>query len=391
MELNGLECVVAGGGIGGLAAALALRQRGAEVTVLEQAEAITEVGAGIQISPNGLRVIDALGLGEALTARSLRAEAVSLRDYRRGKEVVKLDLRHLPADQGYYFVHRADIIDVLAAAVREAGVSIRLLQKVVEIVPGVRPQVTLANGDAVGADLVLGADGLQSVLRGVLNGPAEPFFTGQVAWRAVVPNETAHPPQARVHMGPGRHLVSYPLRDGRQVNLVGVEERGAWAAEGWQHVDDANNMRRAFAGFDAEVHRLLDAVEAPGLWGLFRHPVARRWHGEGVALLGDAAHPTLPFLAQGANMALEDAWGLAAALAAEARVEAGLAGYQALRRERVVRVIAAANGNAWKYHLRNPLVRGVAHAGMAALARLAPARMLEQFDWLYGYDVTRAA
>ena len=391
MELNALECVVVGGGIGGLAAALALHHRGAVVTVLEQAEAITEVGAGIQISPNGLRVIDALGVRPALVARSLQAEAVSLRDYRRGAEVLKLDLRHLPADQGYYFVHRADIIDVLAEAVRSAGIPIRLLQKVAVITPGDRPQVTLANGDSCSADLVLGAEGLHSVLRGALNRQAAPFFTGQVAWRAVVPNVTGHPPQARVHMGPGRHLVSYPLRDGRQVNLVGVEERGDWAAEGWHHVDDADNMRRAFAGFDAEVHRLLDAVEAPGLWGLFRHPVARRWYGDGVALLGDAAHPTLPFLAQGANMALEDSWALAACLSAGADRQDGLARYQALRRDRVVRVIAAANGNAWKYHLRNPLLRRAAHLGMGLMGRMAPGRMLAQFDWLYSYDVTRAA
>lgn len=378
--------VVVGGGIGGLAAALCLAARGAEVTVLEQAEAIREVGAGIQVSPNGLRVLEALGLGAAFREISVRGQAVSLRDYREGREVTRLDLMRLGDAQSYRFVHRADLIELLARATRERGVAIRLLQKVRKVVPGPMARVVMCNGDEVTAPLVVAADGLHSVARPALNGAAEPFFTGQVAWRAVVPNVVDHPAEARVHMGPGRHMVSYPLRGGAMVNLVAVEERSGWVEEGWSHTDDPANLRRAFAGFGGMVPALLDGVATPGLWGLFRHPVARRWHAEGVALVGDAAHPTLPFLAQGANMALEDAWALAAAAMREGGPRLDL--YQEWRRDRVSRVIAAANGNAWKYHLSNPLVRGVAHLGLGVAGRLAPARMLHQFDWLYGYDVT---
>ena len=388
MSVKGRDITILGAGIGGLACALALRARGAEVTVLEQAEAITEVGAGIQVSPNGLRVIEALGLGTDLRGASVRGRAVSLRDYRRGREVARIDLRGLPEEQGYFFVHRADMIDLLARAVREAGVQVRLLQKVAEVTPGARPVIRLANGDTRCASLVIGADGLHSVLRRALNGAAEPFFTGQVAWRAVVPNVTAHPAHARVHMGPGRHVVTYPLRDGAVVNVVAVQERRAWAEEGWHHSDDPRNLQAAFADFDAEVHRLLAGAQAPGLWGLFRHPVAARWHGENCALLGDAAHPTLPFLAQGANMALEDAWMLARCLDEGPDTEAALARYQAARRPRCERIVAAANGNAWKYHLSFPPLRLAAHLGMRTLSTLAPARMVGQFDWLYGYDVT---
>ncbi|MEC3860602.1 FAD-dependent oxidoreductase [Mesobacterium sp. TK19101] len=378
---------VVGAGIGGLACALALCQRGFDVTVLEQAEAITEVGAGIQVSPNGMRVIEALGLAEGLTARSVRARAVSLRDYRRGDEVLRLDLKALPEDQGYYFVHRADLIDILADAVRKAGARVRLLQHVDTIRPGAHPRIELATGERVETDLVIGADGLHSVLRPALNGAGTPFFTGQVAWRAVVPNVTAHPAHARVHMGPGRHLVSYPLRDGSQVNIVAVEERKGWVEEGWHVSDDPNNLKAAFAMFDAEVHRLLDEVTEVRIWGLFRHPVAQHWYGENCVLLGDAAHPTLPFLAQGANMALEDAWVLARCLEDfPARAEA-LRRYQKKRRERVVRVVDAASGNAWKYHLRGP-ARVLAHAGLRLAGAVAPGRMLHQFDWLYGFDVT---
>ncbi|WP_353472610.1 FAD-dependent monooxygenase [Salipiger sp. H15] len=389
--MTGKSVTIIGGGIGGFAAALALRQRGFDVRVLEQAEATAEVGAGLQISPNGLHVLEALGLGEALRAGSCRAQAVSLRDHRRGTEVLRLDLARLRAGEEYHFVHRADLIGLLSQAARDAGVQLRLLQKVAAVHPGAPVRLEMATGDSCSADLVIGADGLHSVLRGALNGVVAPFFTGQVAWRAVVPNLGGHPPEARVHMGPGRHLVSYPLRGGRMVNLVAVEERRAWTEEGWSHFDDPANLRAAFAGFGGEVPQLLAAVEQPGLWGLFRHPVARRWHGPGVAILGDAAHPTLPFMAQGANMALEDAWVLAACLSSIDDQEAALARYQELRRERCVKVVEAANGNAWKYHLRNPLLRGVAHLGMGMLGRVAPDRMLGQFDWIYGYDATKVA
>ncbi|EEX15520.1 monooxygenase, FAD-binding [Citreicella sp. SE45] len=391
MALNGRRIVVAGGGIGGLAAALAFRQRGAEVLVLEQAEAITEVGAGIQVSPNGLRVIEALGLAQGLAARACKARAVVLRDGLSGEQVLRLDLGQLPEGQGYQFVHRADLVELLADAAREAGVRIRLLQKVRSVVPGQTPSLELCNGDSVGGDLMVGADGLHSVLRQALNGSASAFFTKQVAWRAIVPNTSAHPAEAQVHMGPGRHIVSYPLRDGSSVNLVAVEERSHWVDEGWAQEDAPENLRAAFAGFGGRVPEMLASVERVGLWGLFRHPVARSWHGEGVALLGDAAHPTLPFMAQGANMALEDAWTLAACLAADADQARALELYQSRRRNRCERIVSAANGNAWKYHLRNPLLRGVAHRGLGLAGRLMPQRMLQQFDWIYGHDVTVAA
>ncbi|NIY99728.1 monooxygenase, partial [Salipiger sp. HF18] len=155
--------------------------------------------------------------------------------------------------------------------------------------------------------------------------------------------------------------------------------------------DAPENLRAAFAGFGGRVPEMLASVERVGLWGLFRHPVARSWHGEGVALLGDAAHPTLPFMAQGANMALEDAWTLAACLAADADQARALGLYQSRRRNRCERIVSAANGNAWKYHLRNPLLRGVAHRGLGLAGRLMPQRMLQQFDWIYGHDVTVAA
>ncbi|MDC0737354.1 FAD-dependent oxidoreductase [Cognatishimia sp. SS12] len=390
MSLLGMHIAVIGGGIGGLTTALAFAHRGASVTVLEQAETISEVGAGLQISPNGLRVLDALGLGEDMRQLGVAAKAVELRDYRAGMTVARIDVGG-DATGAHLFMHRADLIDRLAAACRGIGVKLRLLQKAKTVVPGPRPKVMLANGAELIADLVVAADGLHSVARGVLNGTSAPFFTGQCAWRATVPNRFDHPNVAQIHMGPKRHLVSYPLRGGRLVNLVAVQERSHWVEEGWALRDSPDNMRAAFADFGGAVPAMLAEVKATGLWGLFRHPVAPRWHQDNVVLLGDAAHPTLPFMAQGAVMAIEDAWVLVDSLSQVDDRAAGLALYQQRRFERVSKIVDTANGNAWKYHLSFPPLRWAAHTAMRTLSTVAPRRLTGQFDWIYQHDVTREA
>lgn len=369
--IAGQEVTVIGGGVAGLSVARALALRGAEVILHEQAGEIGEVGAGLQISPNGLRVIDALGLGEALRSASVKAAAIRLRDYR-GAQVLRLDLVRHAAHDDYLLVHRARLIEVLEAGAREAGVTIRT---------GSRVELPGPEG------LVIGADGLHSRMRSELNGDAQPFFTGQVAWRALVSDPEAAP-EVQVFMGPRRHLVTYPLAWGLR-NVVAVEEREGWAAEGWHHEDDPGNLVNSFAGFAPEVRRWLDAIERVHLWGLFRHPVAPRWQDGCRAILGDAAHPTLPFLAQGANMALEDAWVLADRLGRFPQ-EVALADYQSARRDRVIRVIAAANANARNYHLSSPVLRGLAHAALRLGGAIAPALVLRRFDWIYGYDATRS-
>lgn len=384
------NAIVVGAGIGGLTAAIALARAGVAVTVLEQSGAIREVGAGLQISPNGLFVLRALGLEKRFLDRgAVRGQAVVMRSYDRADDLARLDLTMLPEDQAYYFMHRADLIDVLARAAREHNVSFEMGAQVREVVAGAVPELALADGTARRAEVIIGADGIHSRARVALNGADDAFFTGQVAWRATLPNTMGHGNHAMVTMGAGRHLVSYALRGGDMVNLVAVEERKSWAAEGWNHADDPANLRAAFAGWDGIAGAMINAVEAPTLWGLHRHPVAPVWQRGGVALLGDAAHPTLPFLAQGANMAMEDAWVLADRVLRGG--VAALPDYQAARRPRVMRVIKAAEGNAWRFHLAPGPVRFAAHNAIRLGGRFAPRRMLGAFDWLYGYDVTARA
>ena len=392
MSLIGQRVTVLGAGVAGLAVARALALRGARVTVLEQADAVREVGAGLQVSPNGAVVLRALGLGAALEAASVRARAVELCDGLSGEVVTRLEVARLRPEQGYHFVHRADLIGILLRGAEEAGVELRLLTRAASVsLAGVRPVLMLETGHEE-AGLLIGADGLHSVARAALNGAAAPFFTKQVAWRALIPGDGGEA-VAEVHMGPGRHLVSYPLRGGALRNLVAVEERGAWVEEGWSLRDDPMDMRVAFERFSPRVQGWLEQVQDVWLWGLFRHEVARVWQKAlpegGVAILGDAAHPTLPFLAQGACMALEDAWVLAASLAGSDSLAAGLAAYEAARRARCVRIVAAANANAKAYHLSGPL-RGLAHLGLKLGGAVAPNLALSRFDWLYGADVTKS-
>ncbi|QEU07894.1 FAD-dependent oxidoreductase [Paracoccus yeei] len=373
-KLHSLSIAIVGAGIAGLTAATALARRGASVTVHERADALREVGAGLQLSPNALRVLDALDLWSRLQAVSVPSERVELRDSS-ARLVARLDLaRYRPKDR-FRLVHRARLLELLADAARDAGARILLGQDI-----ATPPQ----------ADLVVGADGVKSRMRPLLNGPEIPFFTGQTAWRAVIPAEPGAQPAAQVFMGPGRHLVSYPLGQGMR-NIVAVVERPDWRDEGWSQPGDPADLRAAFGHFGGPVPDWLAAVDQVSLWGLFRHPVAAHWQrpagqGPALALIGDAAHPTLPFLAQGAVMAIEDAWVLAACLSEDELIPA-LARYQALRQPRCQRIVKAANDNARNYHLQGP-ARAVAHAGLRAVSTLAPARLIERFAWLYDYDPT---
>ncbi len=382
MKINGLKFCVVGGGIGGLAAALALRQRGAQVTVLEQTPALTEVGAGLQISANGMCVLRALGVAGDRPKAAQFSRGTVLRDYRNGRVISRIPA---PAAGPTFYYHRADLLELLRQASEEAGVDIRLGARVqtVRKHPS-EAEIVLDDGERLGAECVIAADGGRSTLRPILNGPEAPAFTHQIAWRATVPwEDRVERPQASLTMGPGRHVVTYPLRDQHLMNVVAIEERSDWQQEGWRVEGDPNELRARFADFGGPVRDILTKVEETHLWALFLRPVAERWQNGRLVLLGDAAHPTLPFMAQGACLALEDAWVLARSFDSQSGVRQALAAYKAARQRRAQHVVAAASANARNFHLRGPMRL----AAQAVLAAIGP-RLTRKYDWIYNYDPT---
>jgi salicylate hydroxylase len=293
----------------------------------------------------------------------------------------------------YLHVHRADLLAALSSAAQTAGVTIRAGARVTSHV--VRPEgpvLRLSDGEVLEGDLVIGADGIRSVLRSEINGPEEPKFAGQIAWRGVIETDRLPPrlvaPEATVWAGPDRHLVTYCLRGGALVNFVAVEERVEWTAEGWSAPGNADELRRSFDGWHPDVTRLLEQVSMTFLWGLFGRPAQVCWARGPLALVGDAAHPMLPFLAQGAAMALEDVAVLMRALQAFDRIPDALLAYESRRWDRVTRVQDRSRDNGRFFH-RYPIGGLKGHWGLVSLvSRCAPGLAARQLDWLYGYDAT---
>lgn len=381
MPLNGQRIAVVGAGIGGAAVALALARRGAPISIFEQAPEAKEVGGGLQLGPNAVKVLDALGVGAEVRRIATRPQAGFFRDGLSGAQIARIpfgDVAEARYGAPYLQVHRADLLDILLKAAAEAGAGLSLSHEIST------PQ------DLNAYDLIVGADGLKSKMRSYVVGASEPKFTGQVAWRGLVPADRLPdgllPPAVTAFWGPYRHLVSYPLRGGALWNVVAVEERRSWTEEGWQASASVDDVRNAFAGWCAEVETLLGGLEETFLWGLFDHRPLSHWHRDNVVLLGDACHPMLPFLAQGAAMAIEDAWVLAACCDT-APVNEALARYEALRKPRTTRVQKQAAGNAGIYHAARPGLRQAKHMAVRLAATL-PGGLLRRFDWLYGSDAT---
>lgn len=391
-----LHVALAGAGIGGLAMATALGRAGHQGTVIERAPSLTEVGAGLQLSPNAMRALDALGVGEAVMAAGSRPEAVTLRLHRSGRQVYRMALGRTAETRWgapYLHIHRADLLAILHRAALDAGAEIRTGIQV-ERAGDVRGGAALhTDAGRIDADLVIGADGVRSVVREALTSRGRPRYSGFVAWRGTVPADRLPAgllaPRCTVWMGPRRHLVTYPLREGRLLNFVAVEEREAWTAEGWSAPGDPDALRASFHGWHEEVGALFAAVDETYQWGLFRHAPLARWHEGRVAVTGDAAHPTLPFLAQGAALALEDAAMLARALTSH-ELTSGLAAWEAARKPRATWLQSAAARTGKRFHSRSAPEQMVKAAALALLAKAAPDFAQGLNDRVYGYDPVRA-
>jgi salicylate hydroxylase len=389
--------LIAGGGIAGLASALALARRGHRADLLEQAAAFGEVGAGIQLGPNVTRRLQALGVSEGLMRIAARPEALVVHSAMHGGDIARLPLGDAMSRKygaPYLCVHRVDIHALLLAAVRESGAA--------TLTTGARvTQVTTRDGAACVAvacadsrvwegHALIGADGLWSTVRSrVIDHDAPPRPTGHTAWRAMV-DQSALPVALRntarvnIWLGPRLHAVSYPVRGGAALNVVVLAEAAPEGdARDWDQATSLAALQRATGSVCGGLHALLEAVPTWRAWTLNgRPPVAgpRQMAGERIALVGDAAHPMLPYLAQGAGMAIEDAAAFADALAGAAadQVPAALARYADARWQRNARVQMGARRNGRIYH-----ATGLMRVGRDAALRLMGAELMDM-PWLYG-------
>lgn len=388
-----MKALIVGGGIGGLSAAIALALRGWNLEVIEQAPVLTEVGAGLQISPNGWRVLDALGVSSHLADTVFEPEAIEMRLGVSGRQVFRLPMKGYARQRWgapYLHVHRADLVDALAARLAELAPE---AVKTGRAVSGYAPDgvVLFEDGTRVSGDLVVGADGLHSVIRQQMLGADAPRYTGNVAWRAVVPInalDVPPPPTACVWAGNKRHAVTTRLRAGTMANFVGMVEEPEPSPEGWRIEGSRDDAMAVFAGWDPVITGLIAKAPVLNRWALFDRAPLPRWRDGNVVLLGDAAHPMLPSMAQGAVQALEDAWTLAAVLDG-ADMEGALQRYFDLRIDRVSRIQTGSAANAQMFHKASAVGRIGFYGPMALAARIAPGAIHARQDWVYRHDVTQ--
>ncbi|MEP3654269.1 MAG: FAD-dependent monooxygenase [Litorimonas sp.] len=386
------DVLIVGAGIGGLTLAHALLQRGKTVQVLERAAALENVGAGIQIPPNAMKVLRALKLDSAVMATAFRPLAIEARMGQSGRSVFDIPLAETSLQRWgapYLHIHRANYIAALSKTLPEGVLKLNSgvvgYQKSANTV-----SVKLADGSVLSSSYLVGADGIRSSVREQLIGPDSAQFTGNVAWRTVVPTallgDLAPNPTACAWFGPGRHAVTYRLGvDGNVVNFVGVVEQDNWQEEGWSIPGIKENLQNDFKGWHPVIRNIIENADDLYRWALFDRPPLERWVDDSVALMGDAAHPMLPFLAQGAAMAVEDAWVLAEVISNGD----DLSEYQNRRHIRTTKVQAASRANMGLFHKVSRTAQLMTYGPMWMAGKMAPNIVHRRMDWLYGFDVTQ--
>lgn len=386
--------LIAGAGIAGLCTAIALMQRGLRVTICEQEETLRATGAGVQISPNGTRVLASLGVLDALRRLAVEPTAKTIRLWNSGETWSLFDLGAMSvAEYGfpYLMVHRGDLHTTLANAVRQLDPDAIVQGTGVVAVDNRADAVTvsLSSGESMSGDILIGADGIHSVVRSAVFGAGPAHFTGCMAWRGVIPSSRLPPHIQRDvgtnWVGPGRHVVTYPLRRGELFNFVGVVERAGWETESWTAKGTRDECAADFAGWHPDVHALIDNIDVHYRWALMSRPPMARWSAGRVVLVGDACHPMLPFMAQGAVMAIEDAITLARVLAANRNdFVTAFANYEAERVMRANRCVIAAERNREIFH--NERLMEAEDANQYVSAQWNEAKVRERYNWLFAFD-----
>jgi len=373
-----MKILIAGAGIGGLTTALCLARSGHEVSVLEQASEFKEVGAGIQCGANALHVFDYLGLLAALEPLSVAPERVEFKDCRSGSMLYQMPLGKYYQnrfDKPYWNLHRADLLSILLDAVQNSENIETHLGTTLEAFTETAKQINVStNQGSFSAELLIGADGIHSKVRALMHGQHSPSFTGNLAWRAVLPverlNESWMPTIVSNFVGPKKHAVLYYLRDKKLANLVGVVENTNWQDSSWLTAAPIEELRADFAGWHSTLTNFIDAIEPSECyrWALHDHPALDSWHTSRAVLLGDAAHASLPFMAAGGAMAIEDARVLDRALNKFRSLDDALRCYQSVRLPRTSKIQRLSRKAGSLYHFENKIMRRAAFMGMRLMA-----------------------
>jgi len=390
-----VQIAIIGAGIGGLTAAAFLERDGHEVSVFESAQQLGEVGAGIQISPNGSRLLHSLGLERELAEIGTTPNRVVIRRWADDSVLSETPLGRSATDRWgapYFNVYRPDVIELLRRGIQRSPIHLghrvdRLDQG------GSRPTVVFENGRSFSADLVIGADGIHSRVRQELFGEQPTRFSGWVAYRALVPRAAIPEFEVEVtnRLGPDAHIVSYFVgREQRYLNLVCISHDPQWSIESWNEPGDKEVLQSRHSEWSDTVRRLLAQVETSVFrWALHDRQPLPDWSRGAITLLGDAAHPMVPFMAQGACQAIEDSAALSRALRATSDVPTSLALYETARRPRTAAIQGRSFANATTFHFADGPEQIRRDEGYAKVSSLGDAS-LANFDWLYGHDALTA-